>query len=410
MNTNDGYSISVYPIQLFEGKPIINYPSISDDEQQIIAAIYGKINERYVSNGQKELLEERFEKNLFFCCLESGAAMFSFIPGKSTVSMAGFFIEKRDLKTAWRLFLPYFIYLFIAGNCSLAEASVFYLDSIRNDALDSIVGISTQEKAYADEIIKKVRTYCAPISFSATQIPESMILGNFVNLAPASAAGSTGKMVSQIVFPPEAVAQANTGLISQNKETMEIRFCRSTVKRYKELRRNEIKSLCQKQYQKEMMKEIDDIDDSLEAAWYFNYSDKYYISLDNDIARMIEQQGGMISFEILHQQMAKAIETVSYRCMAYQAGKPKPQSTHVETYEEVMERIGSQGIPQPYDEHSNTTSGGMSTVSAHKPKNDIIEPPVQQPSDYIAPPEDENASAKDKPAHKGGFFGLFKKK
>lgn len=395
----------VYPIRTLDGKPYID-GGISDSEQQILAAVHGRINEKYVSSGAKKQLNERFAGNLFFCCLESGAAMFSFLPSEGTVSMQGFYIAKSDLKTAWKLYVPYFIYLLTVGKCGLNEAARLNLEDLRSDALSSISGLSSPELACADEVIRKVRMHGTPFSFSSTRLPASMIVGDFENLAPQPAEESSDSESSGIVFDPEALAAANAKVISANKEPMLIKLCRSTAKRFRELRKGEIKALCHKQYQKEMLKEIEGADDSLEYAWYFNYGNKYYIPVDNEVARTIEAQGGMISFEVLFQQMEKAIQAVSYRCMAYQSGKPSPQAAHVESFEEVMARVEPQGVPTPYYD-PNRTSGGMSTVSPANRSDDIL-PPIQPPPEQTVFTPDEGSSPKEK--HKGGLFGLFRKK
>ena len=409
MAENNGFGIIVYPIRTLDGKLYIDSSAgITDNEQRILTDIHGRINEKYVSSGAKKQLNKRLAGNLFFCCLESGAAMFSFLSDKAAVSMQGFYIAKSDLKTAWKLYIPYFIYLMSVGKCALNEAVRLNFEELRTGALNSISELSSSELACADEVIRKIRTHGTPFSFSSTRLPASMIPGGFENLAPQPDEDISDSMTSVIVFDPEAVAAANLKTISTNTEIMQMRLCRSSAKRFRELRKGEIKALCHKQYQKEMMKEIENADDSLEYVWYFNYSNKYYVPVDNETSRMIEAQGDMISFEVLFQQMEKAIQAVSYRSMAYQSGKPIPQAVHIESFEEVMARVDSQGVSRPYNA-PNRTSCEMPTVSPANRSDDIL-PPIQPPAEQNVYTADDDSSQNEKRSHKGGFFGLFRKK
>lgn len=401
---SDGYSIAVYPLNTLEGNPCVSDASISVTDSSNLFAIHNVVNSKYVSSGEKELLSERFDKNIFFCCLESGAAMFSFVPSKSGVSMKGLYIPKSDLRIAWRVFLPYLIYLFVMKKGTLTESSMLSFEKFRDYVFGNMSRLTEQSKAYADEIIKKMRKHYAPFSFCATRLPASMILGDFENLAAVST-DDADTVSSELVFDKEIVTRTKATLMSTNREVMETRFCRTSIKHFKELRKNEIKTLCQKQYQKEMLKELDNLDDTLEYIWYFSFNEKYFIPLENSAAHQIESHDGMISFEQLQQQMVRASERMISRRVEYQDGKQSRMIVQQESFEDFEARSKKDGAPSTPPFPGNATSGKMSSVSAkHKPEDP--ESRVDRPAKDPAMPEERDRSDK---THKG-FFGLFNKK
>lgn len=344
MASNNGYSITISPVRIGKGTRIFPDDSMmSNTEKQLICLLHNSVNGRYVSCSSRELLRERFDGNIFFVCLESGAVFFSFVPEKSDVTAEGAFIGMKDLKTAWKLFLPYLVYLFVSGASVPNDTFTMDFFKFKEQAEKIKNDLPADKREYADAVIRKLRTGAGPFSFYSARFPSSMILGSFENITPEDVNISPININSGIVFDHEAVMREASLIRNKKPDLVNIRFCRTTPKRYKELRKAEIKKYCLKQYQREMMKKIEDFDTSLKNVWFFSCNEKYYISIDNDIAREIEKNDGMIPFDVLYKQMSIALGSAENRMISYKIGTPKIVGVKViESFEETMEKIERQ--------------------------------------------------------------------
>lgn len=401
MASANGYSIMMSPVRM--GKGVCVFPdeqAMTEDEKQLICSIHSAVNGRYVSCTSRELLQERFDDNIFFVCMKSGAIIFSFIPENTSVFAEGAFIGRKDLKTAWKLCMPYLVYLFVSGSTTLNGTVDLDFFRFREQAMIIKNSMPADKREYAEAVIKRLRQNAAPFSFYSSRLPSSMILGNFDNITPENINVSPINLNSSIVFDSGAVMSAASLIRNRDPDLVNIRFCRTTPKKFRELRKAEIRDHCLKQYQRDMMKKIEDLDSSIKNVWFFSYKGEYYISIDEDVMRRLEENNGMIPFDELYKQMSMALETVASRIITYKNGAPKAvRVVTADSFEEAMNKFEQQNPVR-----ASSSSGSMASVRPRE-HGAVSEQPAQTKVKQV----DKTTPAEVPEEKRKGFFGLFRK-